>query len=192
MAAILFLPAQITLAFEVNTPVTPGASPEAQSLLAYFSNIYGTKVISGQQDGWRRGTNGLSMELNYITNTTGKLPALLAMDIGGYTDKSARRDTNHLLMKYAANWFNRRGGIVEFCWHWRAPMDKPAFYTKDTSFDIARAVTPGTPEYAATVRDLDAIAGELEILRGEHVPVLWRPLHEANGRWFWWGAGGPE
>ncbi len=181
-----------SFAFEAGTPVTPGASPEAQSLLTFFSDIYGKKIISGQQDGWRRTTNGLSAELNYITNTTGKLPALLASDLGGFTGKSPRRDTNHLVMQRAADWFNGRDGIVEFCCHWRAPLNEPAFYTKDTTFDISRAVTAGTPEYDAVEHDLDLIAGELEILRDAHVPVLWRPLHEANGRWFWWGAGGPE
>ena len=90
--AFVFL-AQKTLAFESDTPVTPNASPEAQALLTFFSNIYGKKIISGQQDGWRQ-TNGLSFELDYITNTTGKLPALLAMDVAGYTDRSPRRDTN--------------------------------------------------------------------------------------------------
>jgi hypothetical protein len=188
--ALLFL-APTVFGFEADTPVTPGASREAQSLLTFFANTYGKKIISGQQDGWWR-TNGLSVELNYITNTTGKLPALIGMDVSGYTDRSARRDAKHRLMKRAADWFNQRNGIVEFCWHWRAPMNEPAFYTKDTTFDISRAVTPGTPEYAATMRDLDLIADELEVLRDDHVPVLWRPLHEANGRWFWWGAGGPE
>src|SRR5699024_12023865 len=24
------------------------------------------------------------------------------------------------------------------------------------------------------------------------VPVLWRPLHEFDGQWFWWGKGGPK
>jgi hypothetical protein len=187
---LLFLAPPI-FAFDADTPVTPGASPEAHSLLAFFADIYGKKIISGQQDGWRR-TNGLSAELNYITNTTGKLPALLAMDLAGYTDQSSRRDTNHRLMKHAADWFTQRHGLVELCWHWRAPMNKPAFYTKDTTFDIARAVTDGTPEHAAMLRDLNLIADELEVLRDAHVPVLWRPLHEANGRWFWWGAGGPE
>jgi hypothetical protein len=187
---LLFL-AQLASGFEADTPVTPGASREAQSLLTFFADTYGKKIISGQQDGWRR-TNGLSAELNYITNTTGKLPALLAMDVSGYTDKSPRHDTNHLLMNHAAEWFNQRNGIVEFCWHWRAPMNEPVFYTKDTRFDISRAVTEGTPEHDAVLHDLDLIADELEILRDAHVPVLWRPLHEANGRWFWWGAGGPE
>jgi mannan endo-1,4-beta-mannosidase len=171
------------------TPVTPGASGEAQGLLNYFTEIYGKQVIAGQHDGWRL-TNGLSEELHYITNTTGKLPALLEMDLGGYTGPDPA--TNHDLMRHALDWWQRRHGIVAFCCHWRAPMNAPAFYTKDTTFDIARAVTPGTPEYAATERNLDSLAAELEMLQSAHVPVLWRPLHEANGRWFWWGAGGPE
>jgi hypothetical protein len=190
--AALFFFARAIFAFEADTPVTPNSSREAQSLLTFFADIYGKKIISGQQDGWRRGSNNLSAELNYITNTTGKLPALLAMDIGGVTDKSARRGVNRQLAQHAIDWFTNRNGIVEFCCHWRAPLNEPAFYTKDTTFDIARAVTEGTPEYEATIRDLDAMAAELEILRDAHVPVLWRPLHEANGRWFWWGAGGPE
>jgi mannan endo-1,4-beta-mannosidase len=190
VVALTFL-ALPTFAFEADTPVTPGSSKEAQTLLTFFADIYGKKIISGQEDGWRH-TNGLSEELNYITNTTGKLPALLAMDVSGYTDKSPRRDTHHQLMQHALDWYQNRHGLVEFCWHWRAPMNEPEFYTKDTTFDISRAVTPGTPEYAATEHDLDLIADELEVLRDAHVPVLWRPLHEANGRWFWWGAGGPE
>ena len=171
--------------------MTPNSSPESRALLTYFSDIYGKKIIAGQQDGWRF-TNGLSVELNYITNTTGKLPALLAMDVAGYTDRSSQRDTHHQLMQRAIDWNQKRHGIVEFCWHWRAPMGEPAFYTKDTTFDISRAVISGTPENTAILRDLDSIAAELEIMRDAHVPVLWRPLHEANGRWFWWGAGGPE
>ncbi len=191
-ALVIFLAlAQSAIAFEADTPVTPGASPEARALLAFFADTYGKKIIAGQQDGWRQ-TNGLSQELDYITNTTGKLPALLSMDVAGYTDRSPRRDLNHRLMQHALDWYRDRHGLVEFCWHWRAPLNEPAFYTKDTKFDISRAVISGTPENVAMLQDLDSIADELEILRDAHVPVLWRPLHEANGRWFWWGAGGPE
>ncbi len=41
------------------------------------------------------------------------------------------------------------------------------------------------------VRDIDAIASLLKRLQDHGVTVLWRPLHEAAGGWFWWGAGGP-
>ena len=39
---------------------------------------------------------------------------------------------------------------------------------------------------------MDAIAVQLQKFQAAHVPVLWRPLHEAQGGWFWWGAKGPE
>jgi hypothetical protein len=189
-AAILLVAACSTAgAFSPDTPVVPGASPEAQSLLAWFSSVYGTKVIAGQHDGWRR-TNGLSEELNYITNNTGKLPALVEWDLAGYT--ATNRDTEHSLMNYALDWTRRRHGIAGFSWHWRAPLNESAVYTKETKFDISQAVIPGTPEFDAAQHDFDLIAGELEVLRDARVPVLWRPLHEPNGRWFWWGAHGPE
>ncbi|MGD1088613.1 MAG: glycosyl hydrolase [Verrucomicrobiota bacterium] len=188
---LMLAAASTVVAFTADTPITPGASPEAQALLTYFSDIYGKKIISGQQAGWRR-KNGLGFEMGYITNNTGKLPALLALDLSPYTDKSPRRDTNHALARQAIQWFNEHHGIVMFCWHWRPPMNEPSVYIKDTTFDISRAVMEGTPEHDAIVRDLDMIADELAVLRDAHVPVLWRPLHEANGRWFWWGAHGPE
>jgi mannan endo-1,4-beta-mannosidase len=66
------------------------------------------------------------------------------------------------------------------------------FYTQNTGFDVSKAVIPGTAEYIATIRDIDAIADLLRKLRDLKIPVLWRPLHEAGGKWFWWGAKGPE
>jgi len=183
--------AQTAVAFGADTPVTPGASPEAQSLLAYFSDIYGKKILSGQQEGGR-GTNELGPELAYITNTTGKLPALLALDFIFCTEQSGMRDDQHLVVKHAIDWYTNRKGVVAFCWHWFAPAGERGFYTKDTKFDLARGMTEGTPEHAALLCDLDVIARELELLRDAHVPVLWRPMHEVNGRWFWWGAQGPE
>ena len=57
------LAAQMAFGFEADTPVTPGASPEAQSLLTFFADTYGKHLLSGQQDGWRR-SPGLSQELS--------------------------------------------------------------------------------------------------------------------------------
>jgi len=42
------------------------------------------------------------------------------------------------------------------------------------------------------MQDIELIAGELQKLEDADVPILWRPLHEAEGGWFWWGAEGPE
>jgi len=67
------------------------------------------------------------------------------------------------------------------------------FMAKDTTFDLAATLASTySPEYACLLRDLDAIAWQLKKFSEAALPVLWRPLHEADGKWFWWGAKGPE
>ena len=86
-------------------------------------------------------------------------------------------------------------------WHWNVPCEKGsddiAFYVesanpKFTTFSCKNAVTEGTWEHEKVLADLELIAGELKKLQDADVPILWRPLHEAEGAWFWWGAEGPE
>ena len=190
-----FLFALLTLATApalcADTPVSPRASAEAQALLSCFWDTYGHRTISGQHQGWL-GTNDLGFELNYIRRLTGKLPALREMDLAASVPRDpAHAGRERLLARLATEWYFRSNGIVALCWHWPAPLGDPSVYTKETSFDLDRALIEGTAEHKALLRDLDRAAGQLKLLRDAHVPVLWRPLHEANGRWFWWGAKGP-
>ena len=95
------------------------------------------------------------------------------------------------------------GYVLGFCWHWNAPtnlMNTPghewwrAFYTDSTTFDVAAALAnTNSAEYSLLLRDIDAIAVQLKkVASSNNIPMLWRPLHEASGGWFWWGAKGPE
>jgi mannan endo-1,4-beta-mannosidase len=82
-------------------------------------------------------------------------------------------------------------------WHWFSPFGATgeiwkSFNANGTTFDARRVADETSREYAAMVRDIDLVAEKLKVLRDAHVPVLWRPLHEAEGKWFWWGAHGPE
>ena len=67
-----------------------------------------------------------------------------------------------------------------------------SFYAKNTVFDASRILIDGTPERASFYRDMDIIAEELKKFREADIPILWRPFHESDGDWFWWGAKGPE
>jgi len=72
-----------------------------------------------------------------------------------------------------------------------------AFYVKSanpkyTTFSISNALEEGTWENQVLMADIEVIAKQLKKLKDADVPVLWRPLHEAEGGWFWWGAEGPE
>lgn len=177
----------------------PNASENAKKLMSYLGSVYGKKVITGQH------TKDIPMgEIEYIHSVTGDKPALCGFELLGYspniqwetsdkpTVEEARNNQNTI--SCAIRWAEQEHGIVAYCWHWFSPLggNDKAFYTEHTDFDCAKAVTPGTPEYEAAVRDIDEIAGHLKAFAEKDIPILWRPLHEAEGGWFWWGAKGAE
>jgi mannan endo-1,4-beta-mannosidase len=199
-----------------NVSITKGTSPtfnmpafslnntnstdEAKRLMEYLSSIYTKKTVSGQHMNIAWGT-----EPKYIKELTGKYPAIWGYDIMS-TTKSTQTlyPTEHQIFEVtnnkgsldsALNW-GLEGGIVTLDWHWYAPLiglskDK-SFYTQHTKFDCTKATEPGTPEYNETMDDMRTVAKALQAFKDNKIPVLFRPLHEAEGKWFWWGAKGPE
>ncbi|MCM3128896.1 glycosyl hydrolase [Paenibacillus provencensis] len=172
--------------------VNPDASSVAQSLYNYLRSEYGQHILSGQQT---------LADANWIHSTLGKKPAVLGLDLMDYSPSRIERGTVSTDIEHAIEW-DAGGGIVTFAWHWNAPkdlIDQPGkewwrgFYTEATTFDIEYAMShPESQDYQLLIRDMDAIAVQLKRLQQEDIPVLWRPLHEAEGGWFWWGAKGPE
>ena len=66
------------------------------------------------------------------------------------------------------------------------------FYAAKNEFTLDDAVTPGTWANRFMKADLAKIVPYLLQLQNANIPVLWRPLHEAAGKWFWWGNGSAE
>lgn len=171
------------------------ANASTQGLYNFLRLQFGKKIISGQTDGF----------YDSIKNVTGKSPMLRAWDMASYSPMYAYNWANNAHAFGAVNnqdaekaitWYNSTGkkGIVSFHWHWHSPSGgtpgKNTFYTNETTFDVSQAVINGTQQNTDVLRDIDAIAVQLKKLRDADVPVLWRPLHEAGGGWFWWGAKG--
>lgn len=159
-------------------PVTPRASRGVRDLLAKMRRISGRAILSGQCD---------DKYLPFIKRVSGKEPAIMGYDFNGLMPSQ----TGNVDAAKAIAW-HRRGGIVTFQWHWISPDANGDFYTD--KFDLAAALAnPTGTSYKNLIRDVDLVAGELVKLDKAGVPVLWRPLHEAEGKWFWWGksGGGP-
>jgi mannan endo-1,4-beta-mannosidase len=167
-----------------------------EKLMKYFKDIYGKKILSGQHV-----SRGL-MEVEAIYKVTRKKPAILGFDFMDYSPSRVERGAKGIETEEAIQWW-REGGIITFCWHWNAPMglidrgpDKfwyDGYNTKATTFNFANGINnPESQEYHLMIRDIDVIAAELKKIQQEGAPVLWRPLHEASGGWFWWGSQGPE
>jgi mannan endo-1,4-beta-mannosidase len=150
-------------------------------------------------------------EVAWVMKAAGKIPALLGIDflhaVGKNTEGEWYLGYTKATVALAENVF-RKGGIPAYSFHWRDPSHvTEAFYTKSSgntpyaTFDLKKIYTDtsactayntGSDEYKAIIRDLDIIAGYLKTLADKGIPVLWRPLHEASGKWFWWGEQGPK
>jgi hypothetical protein len=176
-----------------KTLTDPQATSESKSLMSFLVDYYGMQVLSGQQD-----LGGI----DYIYSVTGKQPAVGSFDLMEYSPSRIEHGANPTgLSESYINWADTGGGIVSLCWHWNAPTDlinEPnhewwrGFYTHATTFDIQAVLAdPQGERYQLLIRDLDAIAVQLAKFQDANLPVLWRPLHEASGGWFWWGAKGP-
>ena len=176
----------------------PNAQAEAKALMEYLASIEGRGILTGQH------TQSIPQEeLACIERETGKLPALCGFELLAYSPNIRLDDADEACitevladrgtLDKAWEWAHR-GGIITFTWHWFSPLggrDK-AFYAANTDFDAEKTLQPGTPEHAAFYHDMDHMAGLLKPFCDAHIPILWRPFHEAEGKWFWWGVKGVE
>lgn len=187
----------------------PNASDSTKRLYSYLCDQYGNHIISGQQEYcgdhnynlWNDPDTFIKdneAEFEYILEKTGKQPAIRGIDFLAYNTTTEWRDH---APERCIEWTNKYHGIATCTWHWNVPCEEgsteTAFYVKSanatyTTFSITNALTEGTWENEVLLADIDLIAQELTKLKEADVPILWRPLHEAEGGWFWWGAEGAE
>jgi len=178
-------------------PVNKNATKEARILLTYLYEIAGKAIITGQHTQ----TNSME-EIAYLKKATGREPKLRGFELLGYSPNINYNDAsedclnevceNKGTAETALQWAKKNNGIVTFTFHWFSPVggrDK-SFYTAHTDINPDRILIPNTPEEKAFYRDMDVIAEILETFAKEQIPILWRPFHEADGKWFWWGRNG--
>lgn len=175
------------------------STQECKELMKMFSKICGKGILSGQHCNKASG-----IDIEYVKFVTGKTPAILGFDLLSYScaTNSEDRDfecideliNNRGSVEAAIKYGENSNSIITLCWHWFSPMNgkNKSFYSKNTTFDLEKALIYGTEENIAMIRDMDAIAYELNRFKERNIPILWRPFHEACGKWFWWGAKGPE
>ncbi|MEZ0538075.1 glycosyl hydrolase [Fibrella arboris] len=176
-----------------KTLVDGQATASTKGLFSYMVDQYGSKVISAQQD-----------DVDYILEKTGKEPAIGSFDLIDYSPTRVQNGAKPIRTSEAIIDWAKKGdgrGIISLMWHWNAPTDLinlapdklwwRGFYTDATTFDLAAVLADKNgAKYKLLLSDVDAIAVQLKKFQTADVPVLWRPLHEAPGGWFWWGAKG--
>lgn len=165
-------------------PVNKNASPEARKLLAYLYEIQDEHTLAGQHNH----NHEMSRYTNRAQEIGGRYPAIWGTDFiwNGYQDPG-QKIVDEAIEKYKA------GFIITLMWHAGRPLDTPPYrWSESIQGEISdeewtELTTPGTRLHARWQDQVDKIASYLKQLRDANVPVLWRPYHEMNGVWFWWG-----
>jgi len=173
-------------------------SPEAAALLARLDESYGKGTMLGVYS---------DDDAKYVLDKTGYQPAIMGGDLMKYSPSFIAHgaDPAGEVERLIAD--AKAGYAITLSWHWCAPFGLidavlpngedarwyKGFYTNATKFNVAVAMgDPASKEHAALLHDIDEIAVQLKKLEAAGVPVLWRPLHEAQDQTFWWGAKGPK
>ena len=156
----------------------PNADETTKSVYKYLCSRNGETTLSAQQESTWMGS--ADYEMDYIFAHTGKLPAMRGLDY--------MHDDFAGVNKRAAQWW-QQGGLVTICWHTGADFTgewKDCMESEIGDWDAV--LTPGTAENEAFLAGMDKAGRALLELQEQGVTVLWRPFHEFDGKWFWWGA----
>lgn len=155
---------------------------------------YSDQILFGQQNA---GHIGVSIDITDGTesdckNLTGMHPAIVGVDTlsfqgyeGNYND----------LITVVKN-LRRQGVIITLSSHMpNFTLGGDEFYDYSpniTDGDCGRRILPGGDLNEKYNRFLDLIADFASAcvdVEGEKIPMIFRPFHECNGDWFWWGKG---
>ncbi|MFA9388448.1 MAG: glycosyl hydrolase [Prolixibacteraceae bacterium] len=196
-------PAEASAEWNISTePINPKASAEAVSMKKFLVSNFGKTTFAGQFQSDDRLYTESNSDIALVKKMSGKFPAVYGNDLIDYSPSRVAFGASSKAIEDVIAYAKNMNGMITLSWHWNAPTDLPntddqpwwsGFYTRATNFDIADVLAhPESEKYELLISDIDAIAVQLKKLQAEHIPVLWRPLHEAEGAWFWWGAKGPE
>ncbi len=127
-----------------------------------------------------------------VKSVCGSHPAMIGIDFMGFSDASRKsiEQTKKELKEIVTDAYDR-GGVVTAAWHFSNPVSEGKFYWKDgVSLPAVKYIIPGGEaheEYKVILNDIGEWANSIKGSDGKLVPIIFRPFHEQDGGWFWWG-----
>ena len=170
------------------------ADPSAKYLLLRIKEIPKSGYAFGHQDataygmGWKNNGDDYKSDVNEVA---GDFPGVYGFELGhlelGHTQNL---DTvNFNLMTKLIKKAHKKGGIITLSWHPDNPVTKNSAW--DPSPAVSQVLEGGSlhPKYRAWLVKVADFMQSLKTRSGKSIPIVFRPYHEMNGSWFWWGHG---
>jgi len=170
------------------------ANIEAKHLMLRIKEIPKLGYALGHQDataygvGWK---NDGTLYKSDINEVAGDFPAVYGFELGHLElGHEQNLDTvNFKLMSKLIRKAHKKGGIITLSWHPDNPVTKKSAW--DPSPAVSQVLEGGTlhPKYRAWLIKVADFMNGLKTKSGKPIPIVFRPYHEMNGSWFWWGHG---
>lgn len=182
--------ATISLA-QISIPVDKKATRETVSLYNNLRKISKTGFLFGHQDDLAYGVNWkYEPGRSDIKDVTGEYPAIYGWELGHLeVDSTQNLDKVPFskIKEYIREGYDR-GGVITISWHFNNPLTGKSAW--DPAPGTVASILPGGSKHELYKSWLDKLAlflVDLKGNKGEFIPVIFRPFHELNGSWFWWG-----
>ena len=170
------------------TDASAFAATPKSTVINYLRSITGTSIVSGQHNKEPAGSPGQYTQ--QVHDVTGQWPGLWGGDMMFRADDIANRQ--RVIDQAKTEW--RNGSLVALTWHACSPtVGRTCEFdggvkTRITDSQFQQIVTGGTALNQTWRARMAEVVPYLRQLRDAGVPVLWRPFHEMNETWNWWGA----
>ena len=169
------------------------ATAETRALCYHLQQLSQEHILFGHQHateyghGWS-GDTGRSD----VKSVTGSHPAVIGVDFSGLSGRPADEiEKNKLSLKQQIEATYNRGAVTTVSWHFNNPIFGGGFYWKDSvsGLTVQQLIPGGThnEQYKEILKNIAAVANSVRGKKGEAVPLIFRPFHEFDGDWFWWG-----
>lgn len=170
------------------------ATKETKALYSNLKKLSVKHILFGHQHATEYG-HGWSGEegRSDVKSVTGSHPAVVGVDINGLSGRpeASIERSKVSLRKTIVETYNR-GGITTIAWHFNNPVSNTNFYKNDsTASPAVKYIIPGGSHHNQYKKILTNIAQLALSCKGKDstlAPMIFRPFHEFDGGWFWWGA----
>ncbi len=173
--------------------IDPKATRETQALYKNLHHLSKNHILFGHQHATEYG-HGWSGEegKSDVKSVTGSHPAVIGIDFSGLSGRppeSIMRTMDNLKKTVLATF--ARGGVTTVAWHFSNPASRGGFNWRDSiSAPAIPMIKPGGSHHQRYKGILDTLAlfcNSVTNEKGILAPMIFRPYHEFDGGWFWWG-----
>ena len=169
------------------------ATRETRSLFENLRKLSKDHTLFGHQHATEYGHGwGGDENRSDVKSVTGSHPAVIGVDLSGFSGRpdDAIKRAKEALRKNVIDTYNR-GGVTTVAWHFSNPVSRGGFYWVDSlSLPAVKYIIPGGEahqKYKDILTGIGEWANNTRGSDGKLVPMIFRPYHEFDGGWFWWG-----